>query len=269
MKKTRFGLMASIFSLVIALLVTSVSTYAWFAENTVVTVESISVTAKSASPYLEIQRGIKEATDSGYTTKIEGLGSTKTEMELVTPSKIGKAAGMEWVTSKSDDPNLAKAKTAEQLLDRTEASKVTVINTETELNKRVLKETFTLHNASKTVDADHLRVYAKVTFTSGDDAEMNQAVRVLVVAENGENGTYVLFGSDGNVHTEGEVIATASAANKELQATLDADAVLVVNVYVYFDGQDDNAKSAATISENPAVVAIGFTIGDTEPNPFA
>lgn len=211
------------------------STYAWFAQNTTVKAESMTVTATTSDPYLQI------SSDDGSTWKTEilDLAVTEDNLKLVSPKTIGYNSST-WFEAKSDDPAMA-------VTTYSESTKSDVTDKDTAY---MAYQALKLKNASATTAANNLTVSATVT---GAGTTLDKSLRVLVIDENGK---YAVFNSEGTLVTSG--VYSASAA--QLEATLATETELGVEVYVYFDGVDENATTNQAKNLGTCAVSLQFTV---------
>lgn len=227
-KALRRQLLAAIAMLLVATVALGSSTYAWFAQNTKVHAEMMSVTAKSSDPFLQIKK-----TGGEFTTSVDNMEITQDEMKLVNPgSDLPTVA---WYETISDDPAVAV----------TDASAVTdnIKAVEDGDTKYMIKTVLTLKNASTSTDATNLTASADIDAGSAD---LNPSVRVLLIA--GE--AFVLFNDEGIVVGGDAVLAEELAA----------DSTLDVTVYVYFDGTDDAATTNNAHNLDAVTVALDFEV---------
>jgi hypothetical protein len=234
-KSLQKQLFAAIIMVVVATIALTSSTFAWFATNTRVTADTMSVTAKTADPFLQIKSGSEEYSTATHFT------ATGTELKLVAPKTI--TPTLAWYEAKSDDPNQAvtavSATTEQEVTDGTAAYMV--------------KQEMTIKNASN-IKAENLEV--SVALTGKTASTLDDSLRVLVKA----GDKYALFDSTGALITT----APADASAVALKAELAANEELNVVAYMYYDGTDATAKNVTAVSTTAVTAELTFTIkGDS------
>lgn len=284
MKKLTRKLLLSIIAVLFAFATLGTSTFAWFSTNTKVTASSMSVTAASPEPYLQIK--LTSADPATYADLVNHAVSAEA-LKLVTVSAIS-GATVTWGKAKSTNPNevqetnalttLTAAQYQEmstgenpQLQDVEGVFKGTFTSGQdtVDYGKIFIKQEYTLKNTS-TVAAEDLTVAVRVS--GGNSADLDSALRVLVVtsdafaAFNGSGVAYAASTNEFGYHTTGENAAYAFADSDAVLADeLAADGTLNVVVYVYFDGTDTNAKNTSSISTTALRVDLCFTINSETP----
>lgn len=267
----------------------STSTYAWFSMNKTVSVSTMSISAKSADPIIEIS-----ANGSTFYNNLVSAGSesnwilpdaTNAKLTLVTPTAIS-TSGVSWGWASSSDhanAEVTNATTAKALVGQTTPAK-----TENERAQYlgidgdglyVLTQKLTIRNVSPDVDASNLKIDS-VTIDKGTNT-IGNAVRVLFVAADGKYALYEPAASGTNATlvsdhqwldpASGTAPATDMAVNNSkpvIIGTLAAKGTgesaasgssTDVDVYVFFDGTDADAYTDA--ATDLSAVSVSFQFG--------
>lgn len=268
------------------------STYAWFSMNKTVSVQSMSIAAKSADAIIEISANGTNFYN-GLVSSGEGANWTlpttdnNTKLKLVTPSAIatsGTVGAVSWgwaASSNHADAEVTNALTAKSLVAQsspsaTENGRAKYLGIEND-GLYVLTQKLTIRNVSPDVDASNLKINS-VDITKGTNTIAN-AVRVLFV---NADGSYAMYkpGSSGTAATlvadhqwldaqgatatdmsasSGIPVVAATLAAKGTGDSPAAGSSTEVDVYVFFDGTDaaaftDNATDLSNVS-------VQFTFG--------
>lgn len=229
-KALRRQLLAAIAMLLVATVALGSSTYAWFAQNTKVTAERMTVKAESSSPFIQI----KSDADDEYstaTTTLKTLAEGK-ELKLVAPTSISDKT-VAWGTTFSTNPNEVQA-----------SNTVSAVSSEN-LENYVLSDSVTIKNASKDVTANELRI-STVKFTAGDTDTMAPATRILLVWADG----YAMYNEAG----------TLIGGQNTIAGTFAGEATVAIDIYMYFDGTDSTAYTAGAANLANVSAELAFTI---------
>ena len=273
------------------------STYAWFSMNKTVSVQSMSIAAKSADAIIEISA---DGTHfyNGLVSSGEGANWTlptadnDTKLKLVTPSAIatsGTVGAVSWgwaASSNHADAEVTNALTAKSLVAQsspsaTESGRAKYLGIEND-GLYVLTQKLTIRNVSPDVTATNLKVN-EVKIDKGSNTIAN-AVRVLFVNASGEYAMYEPAESGSGFQTAsvvsnhqwldpasgtapatdmsatgGSPIVAATLAAKGTAGTAAAGSSTDVDVYVFFDGTDADAYT--DLATNLSDVSVQFTFG--------
>lgn len=273
------------------------STYAWFSMNKTVSVQSMSIAAKSADAIIEISA---DGTHfyNGLVSSGEGANWTlptpdnNTKLKLVTPSAIatsGTVGAVSWgwaASSNHADAEVTNALTAKSLVAQsspsaTESGRAKYLGIEND-GLYVLTQKLTIRNVSPDVVANNLRIN-EVEINKGSNTIAN-AVRVLFVNAAGQYALYepATNGSgyqDASVVSNHQWLDANSGANATDMAQTSANLPIVaatlaakgtaetaaagsstdVDVYVFFDGTDADAYT--DLATNLSDVSVQFTFG--------
>ena len=265
------------------------STYAWFSMNKTVSVQSMSLSAKSADAIIEISAN----GTSFYNNLTTGNGgnwtlpdATNAKLKLVTPTAISSAGAVSWGWAASSDhadaevtnATTAKALVAQTTPSSTEDGRAQYLGIEND-GLYVLTQKLTIRNVSPDVVANNLKVN-EVQIDKGSNTIAN-AVRVLFVNASGEYAMYepAASGTTATLVSEhqwldpasgtapatdmsatgGSPIVAATLAAKGTAGTAAAGSSTEVDVYVFFDGTDADAYT--DLATNLSDVSVQFTFG--------
>jgi hypothetical protein len=269
MIKAKKGLLLSVLSLVLALVITTSSTYAWFAMNATVSMTNMQITAVADSSFLIIQDSI-DATGkmSNVNTATIAVAAQTTqdprvnnyEVLPVTYKNTGTAQDPNWQwqtaigTSYSDgtaDPTSGYSTVSP-------AGYVGQFTFYVGLNPFVSK-----------VDAENLRVTGITLGTTrvqgaSQDSEFFGALSVLVRGTMSVSGNDVvkedLYLGEGAARTT----ITGHGAGYELADDILSDGTPVrIDVFVFINGDHANITTQKAVAANLATFTVGVTLGCT------
>lgn len=260
MKKT---ILPALAMLIISAVMLSTASYAWFAMSTEVSATNMSVSIKSDSSFLMIasQADVDGAitADSTLDTlaavrKLQKLTTTNinTSKELL-PTAHDAATGVDgynstdvWYTKVASDPTKPDA------ADSTKKSLTTLGAT---LDSYVLANTFYIAVAEGSNTMEDLK--ARVVISNTGSASLGDpAIRVLIVTETAsvEYSTAYTFDTTTYVPSLNGV-----AQNVVDLGDVTANEAVKVNVYIYYDGNDDNIYTTNLLSIAKTSVNVFFT----------
>ena len=261
------------------------STYAWFSMNKTVSVASMSIAAKSADPIIEIS-----ANGTNYYNALTSASNwtlpdaTDAKLKLVTPTAIGSGGAVSWGWASSTahdnaqktNATSAVSLTAQSTPSQTESGRAAYLGDGTDLY--VLKQTLTVRNKSYDVAAANLTI-SEVKIDLGSANTIKNAVRLLFVSDgkyavyqpaaSGSGFTVAATGEAPWLVTSGEspnataMSATASGGTQAAGLPIVASTLAAnggsadVDVYMYFDGTDDDAYT--DLATNLTGVSAQFT----------
>lgn len=262
------------------------STYAWFSMNKEVSVTSMSIAAKSADPIIEISaNGTNYYNDLTSGTNWTLPDATGIKLKLVTPTAVassGGAVSWGWASSTAHD-NAQKTNattpvtlTAQTTPAQTESGRAAYLGDGTDLY--VLKQTLTIRNKSYDVAGANLTI-KEVKIDLSSTNTIKNAVRVLFVSDgkfavyqpaaSGSGMTLAAAGDAPWLITTGEsptatamsvttAGGTQAAGLPIIASTLAANGgSATVDVYMYFDGTDDDAYT--DLATDLSAVSAEFT----------
>lgn len=269
MKKT---ILPALAMLIVAAVMLSTASYAWFAMSNEVSATNMSVSIKSDSSFLMISKasvvdpdGSKEAADILAAVRDEQLTAaefTKTDVKDLLPtahltdddSPAYYSTSGNWYTKVADSPDTHVSSTGSTSL------------TAENFAEYVMTESFYIAVASGSNAMTNLRAKVSIKDFTSDAVNGDPAVRVLIVTSTDDaefstatkydvNDTYkVLDGDDNDITIDlGDV---------------PADAAVKVDVYIYYDGNDSNIKTNNMLSIKDSTISISFTadVGDEAPS---
>ena len=225
------------------------STYAWFSMNTVVTVNNMSVTAKSDSTYLLVGdsastlnsiRTAKSITAAGTQTLDTALYPTahnSNVTNITTAEATSEGNLSNWWYSYSTDP--ADDGETDKLVTH-DGNETTYSIASGDIGNYILINEFHITTAEGANEMSDLHVKRCTITATGDEA-----VKVLVA---GANGCEEFSGTGGN--GVGTSLQTANVKDSELST---------VKVYVYWDGQDDEVNTNNIDNLLSTSVSVEFT----------
>lgn len=262
------------------------STFAWFSLNKRVTAQTMTISAKSADPIIEISANgsdFANALTTGTNWTLPATTKQNNEavkLKLVTPTAISDANAVSWGWAASTDhANAQKTKTTEAVNlaavsdpAKTESNRGAYLGDANDLY--VLTQKLTIRNVSVDVDAANL-VIDSVNINKGTNT-IGNAVRVLFVSggkyaiyEPGTSGTAAVASTPQwltsanseamTTGTNGPVVAATLAA-KGTAATPAAGSSVDVDVYVFFDGTDDDAYTDLATDLSQVSIDFSFKI---------
>lgn len=202
------------------------STYAWFVSNNKAEATTTNISAQSNSAYLVIDT---KKTTTGSKSSVSA-GDTVTPLY---PAKIEKSSGNAlWKSAYADKANAATMKAGTEFtIDDGTAEKAVSAG-------YAVKNTFYIGTGTYDGEFTNLHitgVTVDTATTTGDDGNKNlgNAMRVLVVCGN----DWQVWSAAGEKLSSSESLGTAftTGVKKDQDATVD--------VYVYYDGDDENVYS--------------------------
>ena len=250
MKTTR-KLFPAIAMLLLAAVMMSTATYAWFSMNTTVTATGMQIEAKSDQTFLLISA--KETTAQKIREEFadDGLTSRNAVLPAVTKVYPATVKNDKLPTKDSDLEFYYAVGTAYD--DGTAKDGNYTKITDSNIANYVVKYTFYITVAEGALPASDI-VVKGITFT-GDDA-----VAAVVTTEYAAKVFKANSGEDDTILSSG-----LHADDPELAGKITDGDVLAVNVYVYYDGEDATVKSSNAGNLNNATIEITFGVKDATP----
>lgn len=243
-KQLKKQLAAAIAMVCVAAVALGSSTYAWFVSNNTVKATTSKISAQSNAPFLKID---KTAITAGSKTSISYAEDADVKLY---PAQVVK---------NTDNKPLFKSAYASASTAPTELAKSrydvgdAVAAVEGEF---AIKKSFKIGTAdAKAGSFKNLKV-AGVELTSKGTAGLENALSVLVVC--GDNWAVYKKSADGAVLTEYKDTVSAAGNNTDgvLADTIGANSSVDVDVYVFYDGSEDNV-----FTDNlDKLTAIGATV---------
>lgn len=260
-KAIRKQLLAAVAMVLVAAVALGSSTYAWFAGNNSVEAKGMSVKAQAESGILI--KSLDNASSSFSTTATAGMESLPEALFPTSTIDLSK-----WVH--------ATSLTKESEQSKQDAGKYKTL-TDDELGNYVLKRQFAIRAASDKQDITGVqlaitKVEAKAA--TSNSPNLNKAVRVGVKVSTGaasdsafyiyapQNGGFELTANYASGATKTEPAGPTGTtdvmtlANDTIPAN---DSQLIVDIYIWFEGEDANCKSAnITAALDQINVAVTF-----------
>jgi hypothetical protein len=307
-KGNKMKLLSAVGMLTVSAAMLVSSTFAWFSLNRTVRAQTMTVQAKSADPFLKISANGDDfftALDATANTSndtgawaiqtqaaINGNAADDAKLKLIAPKTIGST--MEWVWNQSSNPNSPntqnvstgtgnKAVTLEEKAANKNTDRSAIMTGkvagETLEDAFVLKQTLTFQNIAKDSAGTNLKIdsvtITRDATTKTPASTFDKAVRVLVV---NENGKYALYNGEGAL-IAAENGATGTAMDKTtasgtdpakaiIAAKLDKESTTNITIYMYFDGNADQAFTNNAYDLTGVHAAFQFSIdSETATNP--
>lgn len=250
MAKAKRGLIISLFALILAIVVTTSSTYAWFAMNSSVSATNMQVTVRSDNHYLVITPDLdsnnkvygSETTLALTASNVAVLPATYKDLDGEGPN------GFDWYTGTGRGFN-------DSVIDSNGYIQITGANLTN--GKYFTHYSFYvgLNPAVSYDDASNLFISScTVTNVGGVTDVFKNAVSVLIRANEGtQNEVEDLYIDAGNSWT---------ASNTILQSIINKDGTPIpIDVYVFINGDNSNVttSNASAVNLGSFAVALGFS----------
>lgn len=232
-KAIKRQLLAAIAMVLVAAVALGSSTYAWFVTNNKVDATTTNISAQSNAAFMTIHNGATGASGVDTTSVSTTLG----EDTKLYPATFGEETGStkgKFMTGYGTD-----------LDDGTLDGALKVVGTngtpdEANTNTYALKEQFNI--SSKGQSLTGLMVDSVETATSAAEGQLlKTALRVLIT--NSDASKWVVYGlKSGDTTYEIKLSSDSANANVAL-GDVTAGADTLVNVYLYYEGSDENIKT--------------------------
>ena len=254
MKKLTTKLLMSIIAVAFAFVALGTSTYAWFAMNNSVTVSGLNITAKSNSIYLLVSNGENDtaaeiqAITPAATSVNFNMSGDATKVYPAAHDAFNNAAAVgsvaNWYYKTADAPTASASSGAATAL--------------TSFTNYVIKQTVYITLAKDSINATNLKVSA--TFAQGAAGEGNgthtyDPVKVVVVATPA-TGTAAFEELAAEDRDESNVVTGTTV----LAATVTDDAVITVDIYLYYDGNDTDVYTTNFANLDGSAVSLAFSV---------
>ena len=244
MKTTRKIIPALVMLLVSAIMLSTAS-YAWFATQTTVEANSMSVKAKAEAKYLWISNN-----NTDWKTAAEAL-KKEAEVSLVTAVINKDNKDVTWYTGEGASPDSAEEKDALVKLDTIDAD-------------HALFNTFYFKADVGSVGLENLTIKS-INVSDNENDYLKGALRVMAVVDGIAVQLWKPTVSDDYEAgiTPGTYIGWAmdeSVSDKYLVKTLEPNAVKTVVVYAYYDGEDETAFTSNANKLANASITITFSV---------
>ncbi len=234
------------------------STFAWFSMNKKVTAQTMTISAKSDSPYLLISENSSSgfATDLNYTVAAKDTNAlmlttplnvasnvgyyasaadkTATPPVVTTPTKFTGSSDVLWGTTFSTDPALVQAGNVTNLVPTADEGKY------------VLKKEMWVKVADNSVEGTNFKL-TKATITKGTNA-IADAARLLIVTETGKYNLYDAADPATTISGDTALIPSVSTTATKITA------------YFYFDGTDDTSYTNNATDLSDVSISMEFEV---------
>lgn len=230
--------------LLVSAVLLATSSFAWFSMNTTVTVTGLEIEAKSDSVYLLIGTGTND-------TALEIQAAKTTSVDLVidnaeiTVQPVAHTAAVADSTSARNPSNWFY-----KLADEPDSSEST-------------KEANVLTNENYLDYVIHSVCY--ITVAKGSNPATNLVVDEVTITSNGSaTGANATFAPVKIIVATSSAVAELSqssvSSNTVLASTITDDSVVQVDVFIYYDGEDDAVFTNNTANLDGAQVSIKFAV---------
>lgn len=269
MIKAKKGLLLSVFSLILALVITTSSTYAWFAMNTTVSATNMQITARADSSFLIIDTQLGDNSTT-YPNKMRNVNTATIDLAPVSPDtptavlpvtykNLG--SGYKWYTAVGQAYNNG----APTLTDPTDPSSTPVYNELTGgTNGYVGHFMFYigLNPYVSKVGATDLKV-SGLTYANPGNSVFFPALSVLVQATAGGTTVDDLYLGSGAAPGP----TTVNGSNTVLASAISADGTPIqIDVYVFINGDNAAITTQNAIAENLTSFTVGISFTCTGAN---
>ena len=238
-KSLKKQLAAAIAMLLVAVVALGSASYAWFVSNNKVTAQTTNIKAQSNAAFMSIEY---KGTAIGSTTIAE---TDWTEEISLFPAEVQKGT--------DDAPKFVTAY-GTSVTDGTKMGEYIEVGAAAKAvtDHYAVGEAENFSFSSAGVSLSNL-VIDKVEVTTGADAELASAVRVLVVGSNNWQVWKAGANKDAGLVLE-------KTSGNSLETTIAKDADTKISVYVYYDGNEEVIHTSdLTKLETPVGVTISFS----------
>lgn len=254
MKKLTTKLLMSIIAVAFAFVALGTSTYAWFAMNNSVTVSGLNITAKSNSIYLLVSNGDNDtaaeiqAITPAATSVNFNMSGDATKVYPAAHDTFNNAAAVasvsNWYYKVANIPTASASTGSAQAL--------------TAFTNYVIKQTVYITLAKDSIDASNLKVsatFAQGAVGDGTGTHTYDPVRVVVVATP-ETGTAAFEELSAASRDDNNVVTGSTV----LAATVTDDAVITVDIYLYYDGNHADVFTTNFANLDGSAVSLAFSV---------
>ena len=246
MKATR-KLIPAFAMLLIAAVMMSTATFAWFSTNATVTADGMAITAKSDNIFITISN---TATNIEQNTAIEATANPEVSGERLPAKAVASTDGLTWFTGVGKDANNGEAK--DELENITEVSNIAELY--------YVTTTFYIRSATGFPTAYDLKL-SDIIVAKDEDADSLSvfagAIAIALKTTDAEgNETYTVYSKNTNTATYNYDQVIAEEVTSE--------GTITVEVYVFINGEHENIKSALATADNMTNmnITLKFTAGE-------
>ena len=271
-KTLKKQLMAAIAMVLVAAIALGSSTYAWFVSNNTVTAQTTNISAQSNSAYLVIQEKTETQTATDSTSTSAATAADTTAVKLY-PAQV--VNGTTNGTYKFESAYAAKASEALEKVNTRFTVGTDGSATEAVSNNYAHQDTFYIGTGGYDGTFSNLKVESvQVSAADPQKAELVNAMRVLIVC--GDNWTVWKNGAEvttvaklnegGNATTDTALTAKyADTASKSIASSVSKGNDVTVDIYVFYDGAEDEVNSDNLADLADCGVTVTFTATPTQP----
>ena len=271
-KTLKKQLMAAIAMVLVAAIALGSSTYAWFVSNNTVTAQTTNISAQSNSAYLVIQEKTETQTATDSTSTSAATAADTTAVKLY-PAQV--VNGTTNGTYKFESAYAAKASEALEKVNTRFTVGTDGSATEAVSNNYAHQDTFYIGTGGYDGTFSNLKVESvQVSAADSQKAELVNAMRVLIVC--GDNWTVWKNGAEvttvaklnegGNATTDTALTAKyADTASKSIASSVSKGNDVTVDIYVFYDGAEDEVNSDNLADLADCGVTVTFTATPTQP----
>ena len=271
-KTLKKQLMAAIAMVLVAAIALGSSTYAWFVSNNTVTAQTTNISAQSNSAYLVIQEKTESQTATDSTSTSAATAADTTAVKLY-PAQV--VNGTTNGTYKFESAYAAKASEALEKVNTRFTVGTDGSATEAVSNNYAHQDTFYIGTGGYDGTFSNLKVESvQVSAADSQKAELVNAMRVLIVC--GDNWTVWKNGAEvttvaklnegGNATTDTALTAKyADTASKSIASSVSKGNDVTVDIYVFYDGAEDEVNSDNLADLADCGVTVTFTATPTQP----
>ena len=262
MKTTR-KILPALAMLLVSAIMLSTASYAWFASNSTVKATGMSVKVKANTYYLEITTpellGTAENVDAAFKSGVSLENETKA-IELVHAQfEDNDPTSLEWYLGSSNDVSNKGGLFSDPIENWSEVSNKYVLYNEVLVRMSPTSDT-PLEKLTMTLGQNGNGTKVTVKETSNGNA-MIKALRLLAVAYDAEDaivGAQIFSARDNSITT----IGTSGSLIPEIAIN---GVQYKIELYLYFDGEDETAITNNAIKLDEYVVDVAFSA--STPNP--
>lgn len=251
MKMTR-KLIPALVMLLVSAIMLSTASYAWFASNSEVEANGMKVQVKSDAAFLEISN---TATGGVWKNAASAANDGTAALKLVTTTIVentSTADTFEWKTGEGSDPTSSALKGELKTVESEKLAEYV----------RTDKFYIRMSSGSQTQLANvKVSSISIGTTTIGVNNDLQNALRVLIVGSNGEAQIWSNDDDDGAADGKLVALGNGDAAKVICDQVPTSDASAEITVYIYFDGNADEAyTNNATLESiaNSLSITINF-----------
>jgi type II secretory pathway pseudopilin PulG len=266
MIKAKKGLLLSVFSLILALVITTSSTYAWFAMNTTVSVNNMQITARADSSFLIIDDQLGDA-QSTFPNKMRNINNATLAIAAQDAQnpQVNNFAVLPCIYRDLDGDGSGTAWGWQTNIGTAydNGAPSTTYSTLQSTNGYVGHFMFYigLNPYVSKVDATNLKV-SGLSYANPGNSVFFPALSVLVQATVGGNTVDDLYLGSGSTGR-----TTVDGSNTVLASTINHDGTPIqIDVYVFINGDNAAITTQNAVAENLTAFTVGISFTCTGAN---